>query len=42
MYVCSNCGKKVDSVSMAVTCPYCGNKILIKERPPVVRKVNTV
>jgi DNA-directed RNA polymerase subunit RPC12/RpoP len=41
MYICQNCGKKVDDVEKFVTCPYCGHKILIKQRPQVARKIKT-
>jgi DNA-directed RNA polymerase subunit P len=39
MYVCQNCGKKIEKIENFITCPYCGYKILVKERPPVVKKV---
>jgi DNA-directed RNA polymerase subunit RPC12/RpoP len=35
------CGKKVDSIDV-IKCPYCGYRILQKERPPVVKKVKAI
>ena len=35
-----NCGKEVQDVN-AVKCPYCGYRILEKEKPPVVQKIKT-
>lgn len=37
-WVCFSCRKKVEDVKV-VKCPYCGYRILEKERPPVVKKV---
>jgi DNA-directed RNA polymerase subunit RPC12/RpoP len=39
VYVCASCGKKIDNLGKFVTCPYCGNKIFRKERPPVAKKL---
>ncbi len=39
MYICRNCHKEVEDISEGITCPYCGEKILIKKRPEVVKKV---
>lgn len=38
-YVCFDCGKKVDAkdTTMKVRCPYCGGKILYKDRRTVVK-----
>ncbi len=38
-YICFNCGKKVDTqeTAMKVRCPYCGGKILYKDRRTVVK-----
>lgn len=35
---CFSCGKKMDDIKV-VKCPYCGYRILKKDRPAVVRKV---
>ncbi|MEM3503826.1 MAG: DNA-directed RNA polymerase subunit P [Nitrososphaeria archaeon] len=40
-YICTHCGKKIKSIEENVVCPYCGSKILIKERPNVPRAVST-
>ncbi|RLG21119.1 DNA-directed RNA polymerase subunit P [Candidatus Micrarchaeota archaeon] len=37
---CFRCGKKIDDIN-AVKCPYCGYRILIKERPPIAKKLRT-
>ncbi len=33
-YICFNCGKKIpeSSVRRRIRCPYCGSKIILKER----------
>ena len=38
-YVCFNCGKKVDAetTKTRVRCPYCGGKVLYKDRKTVVK-----
>jgi DNA-directed RNA polymerase subunit P len=41
MYICLICGEEVD-VDLArniIQCPRCGNRILMKPRPPALRKV---
>ncbi len=40
-YVCSHCGKKLKSLEKFVRCTYCGNRILIKERPNLAKEVST-
>ncbi|MCD6496435.1 MAG: DNA-directed RNA polymerase subunit P [Candidatus Aenigmarchaeota archaeon] len=45
MYKCLLCGRKIDiDIQSAdkIICPSCGYRILEKERPPVVRKVESV
>jgi DNA-directed RNA polymerase subunit P len=32
MYRCGNCGKNVETDKGVVRCPFCGYKILFKER----------
>lgn len=39
-WTCYSCGKKIEDIKV-VKCPYCGYRILRKERSPVVRKVKT-
>jgi DNA-directed RNA polymerase subunit P len=40
MYRCANCWKPVElGKEDPVRCPFCGHKILFKERPRVVKKV---
>ncbi|MEQ9714587.1 MAG: DNA-directed RNA polymerase subunit P [Candidatus Asgardarchaeum sp.] len=42
-YVCYKCGREVqlniDAPSQFFVCRYCGSKIFIKRRPPVVKAV---
>ena len=42
-YVCYKCGREVqlniDAPSQFFICKYCGSKIFIKRRPPVVKAV---
>ena len=40
-YKCSRCGKIIysDELSLKAKCPYCSNKILMKLRPKIVKKV---
>jgi len=40
MYKCCNCGKLIEPrAEEPIRCPFCGHKILLKERPKVVKKV---
>jgi DNA-directed RNA polymerase subunit RPC12/RpoP len=39
MYKCVNCGKVIKEELTKVRCPYCGFRILAKERPKTVKKV---
>ncbi len=40
MYRCGSCGKNVELGSEdPIRCPFCGYKILFKERPGIVKKV---
>lgn len=40
MYKCANCNKAVElGKDDPVRCPFCGNKILFKERPKTVKTV---
>ncbi|HIQ50287.1 MAG TPA: DNA-directed RNA polymerase subunit P [Nanoarchaeota archaeon] len=41
MYKCLDCGKSIspEEIERKVMCPYCGYRILIKERPKIVKKV---
>ena len=40
-YICFTCGKLVDlkEISKRIRCPYCGGKILFKQKPEMVRHV---
>jgi DNA-directed RNA polymerase subunit RPC12/RpoP len=45
MYKCLACGKPVKielATAMKIICPSCGYRILEKERPKVVRKIESV
>ncbi len=42
MYKCLNCGKEVRlelKTAKKIICPYCGYRIIRKDRPKVVKKV---
>ncbi len=42
-YVCPNCGHEFEELpKIAVRCPYCGHRIILKARPPVVKIVKVV
>ncbi|MGB9732850.1 MAG: DNA-directed RNA polymerase subunit P [Candidatus Micrarchaeia archaeon] len=40
-YVCLNCGKKIKDISNFVRCPYCGYRVVVKERSSLAREVST-
>ncbi|MEM3208767.1 MAG: hypothetical protein QXE33_02520 [Candidatus Micrarchaeaceae archaeon] len=40
-YVCLRCRKKIKNISNIIRCPYCGYRILVKERAPIAREVST-
>lgn len=46
MYKCLRCGKEVRKEDMVeelgVRCPYCGYRILVKMRPPIVKEIRVV
>jgi DNA-directed RNA polymerase subunit RPC12/RpoP len=41
MYRCFRCGREIDPEELKgrIMCIYCGCKILVKERPKIVKKV---
>jgi DNA-directed RNA polymerase subunit P len=39
MYKCGNCGKTVEMDEGVVRCPFCGYKIVFKERSGNVRTI---
>ena len=41
MYKCLSCKKEIEAEELRVKirCPYCGFRILMKERPKVVKKI---
>jgi len=39
MYKCVKCGKIIPKLGSKIICPYCGYRILVKLRPPVVKRV---
>jgi len=40
MYKCSKCGKVVElGKEDPIRCPFCGHKILFKERPTAVKEI---
>lgn len=40
-YVCSKCGKVIKSFENFVRCTFCGNRVLIKQRPNIAKEVPT-
>lgn len=40
MYKCVKCGSTVEDLSGVIRCPVCASKILMKERPLIVKKIN--
>jgi len=40
-YRCFNCGREIDKrqVERRIICPYCDSRIVIKDRPEVLKKV---
>jgi|GEM_PF-1820208 len=44
IYICWKCGKKFKSEEIniqSIRCSYCGNKVMFKETPNVLKKVST-
>jgi DNA-directed RNA polymerase subunit RPC12/RpoP len=42
MYRCSKCRQSIKELDeIFVRCPYCGNRVLFKERPPVAKEVSS-
>lgn len=40
-YVCLHCGKKVKQITNFIRCPYCGYRVLAKERSSLARESST-
>jgi DNA-directed RNA polymerase subunit RPC12/RpoP len=40
-YTCPKCGKKIKTFETYARCTYCGNRILIKERPNLAKEIPT-
>ncbi|MGC8662525.1 MAG: DNA-directed RNA polymerase subunit P [Candidatus Micrarchaeia archaeon] len=40
-YVCLQCGKQIKEVTNFIRCPYCGYRVVVKERAPIAREVST-
>lgn len=43
-YVCGACAKDVNTeeIKKRIRCPYCGNKVLFKKRPDIIKKVKAL
>jgi len=41
-YKCISCKKEIGTIEEDVRCPYCGQRILVKKRPDVIRTVKAV
>lgn len=39
MYKCVKCKKKITKIDDKIRCPYCGFRVYVKLRPPVVKSV---
>ncbi|HWR24895.1 MAG TPA: DNA-directed RNA polymerase subunit P [Methanosarcina sp.] len=41
-YKCTRCKQKVevDYEYTGIRCPYCGHRILVKERPTTIKRIN--
>ncbi|MBI2543174.1 MAG: DNA-directed RNA polymerase subunit P [Candidatus Aenigmarchaeota archaeon] len=39
MYRCTNCKKTVAKLEDRIRCPYCGQRVFVKLRAPVVKRV---
>jgi DNA-directed RNA polymerase subunit RPC12/RpoP len=45
MYICVNCGKRIDlnlNTAKKIQCSYCGHRVLRKARPVVAKTVKAV
>ena len=44
MYKCMNCEKKItdEDIRKRIRCPFCGYRIIVKNRPEVVKKVKAI
>ncbi|HIH87184.1 MAG: DNA-directed RNA polymerase subunit P [ANME-2 cluster archaeon] len=44
VYYCTRCKRlvEIDYEAMGIRCPYCGHRILIKQRPTLVKRVEAV
>jgi len=44
VYKCLNCGKEIsnDEIKKRIRCPFCGYRILLKERSKIERKVKAI
>jgi len=42
-FVCTICNKKIEKelIGKKIRCPFCGGKILLKERPKITRRIKT-
>ncbi|HIP66595.1 MAG TPA: DNA-directed RNA polymerase subunit P [Candidatus Nanopusillus sp.] len=43
-YLCITCKRKIshEMIRRTVKCPYCGGKILVKIRPPIIKVVKAI
>ncbi len=41
-YKCINCKKDVENIEGPIRCPYCGQRILVKKRPEVIKTVPAI
>jgi len=40
-YICLHCGKKIKQLEGVIRCPYCGYRVLAKERPALAKEFST-
>jgi DNA-directed RNA polymerase subunit P len=40
-YKCANCKRQIniDDEYFGIRCPYCGHRVLLKDRPPTVKRI---
>ncbi|MFP3278764.1 MAG: DNA-directed RNA polymerase subunit P [Candidatus Micrarchaeota archaeon] len=40
-YVCLQCGRQIKDIKNFVRCPYCGYRVVAKERSSIAREIST-
>jgi DNA-directed RNA polymerase subunit P len=44
VYICTRCkhSVEIDYEVMGIRCPYCGHRILMKQRPTLIKRIDAV